>query len=371
MTKILIIEDEDSILEELLDWLQYEGYEVIGAVNGRLGLAAAEEHLPDLIICDIRMPEMDGYTVLLEVRANPRLSQIPFIFLTASATRESFRKGMDLGADDYLTKPFTHSEIMNAVHSRLEKQRQIQQRASEQVSLLQQSLAEAEDKHLLKARLVGMFSHEFRNPLTIILFNTQLMQHYGSTMSAERQAVKLQQIAVATQQINRMLDDMILTAKIESGHFVHTPNALDVVALVQTVVNEYSQMQAGRHEIRLIAHVPQTVQADSTLLRQICSNLISNAVKYSPAQTTIWVALQLNDDRLELTVQDSGIGIPAADLPRLFTPFHRGQNVGDIQGTGLGLLVVKRAVELCNGQISVQSKEGQGSNFTVSLPVVV
>ncbi len=368
MTKILLIEDEDAIREELFDWLQFEGYAVVEAANGRLGLAAAEEHLPDLIICDIRMPEMDGYTTLLEVRANPRLSHIPFIFLTASATRESFRKGMNLGADDYLTKPFTHGEIMSIVRSRLEKQRQMQQTALEQIAALEQALAAEKDKRVLKAQMMGMFSHEFRNPLTIILFNTQLIQHYGSTISAESQAAKLQQIAAAAEQLNRMLDNMIFTAKIESGFFVYTPEPTDTVALVEQIAHEFREGQAAQHEIQLALAVPRTFRTDATLLRHILINLISNAIKYSPAQTAIRVTMQLTNHWLEISVQDKGIGIPEADLPGLFEPFYRAKNAAGIKGTGLGLNIVKQAVDLCQGTIRVQSQEGLGSTFTISLP---
>ena len=154
MTKILIVEDEADIRTELAEWLQFEGYEVIEAEHGRVGLAQAKKHLPDLIICDIRMPQMDGYTLLLEIRATPRLTHIPFIFLTATATRDSFRKGMELGADDYITKPFTHAEVIRAVQARLEKHRLVRQQAQDQRVALENAIAAEQEKLSTKSLLV-------------------------------------------------------------------------------------------------------------------------------------------------------------------------------------------------------------------------
>ncbi len=121
MPRILVIEDEAPIRDEVLDWLTFEGYDVIFAANGKLGLKAIQEQTPDLILCDIAMPELDGLQVLTAVRSDAAISAIPFIFLTASADRVSIRKGLDMGADDYITKPFTHAAVLNAVTAHLKK----------------------------------------------------------------------------------------------------------------------------------------------------------------------------------------------------------------------------------------------------------
>jgi len=126
MAKILVIEDEYDIRDEVMNWLQFEGYEVIGAENGRKGLEAIRRERPDLVLCDVSMPEMDGHEVLIELRSDVNYNQLPFVFLTAAADRASVRQGMNLGADDYVTKPFTISEITNVVRARLEKQEHLQ-----------------------------------------------------------------------------------------------------------------------------------------------------------------------------------------------------------------------------------------------------
>jgi anti-anti-sigma factor len=127
MTTILAIEDESQIRENIQEILCLEGFNVLTAAHGKIGLQLAQEHIPDLIVCDVMMPELDGHQVLLALRQDPNTIRIPFIFLSANAAKADFRKGMSLGADDYLTKPFTHNELLEAISTRLDKQQQILQ----------------------------------------------------------------------------------------------------------------------------------------------------------------------------------------------------------------------------------------------------
>ncbi|NCJ05077.1 response regulator [Synechococcales cyanobacterium C] len=154
MTKILVIEDESSVRANLLELLDAEEYDAVGAENGMIGVMWALEHLPDLIICDVMMPEFDGYEVLRLLRQEPATATIPFIFLTAKADRSDLRQGMDLGADDYLTKPFTRSEILSAIETRLAKVSALKEQygacqqdtaaLQNQIRVLQQQVSEQE-----------------------------------------------------------------------------------------------------------------------------------------------------------------------------------------------------------------------------------
>jgi len=128
VTRILVIEDQAKIREDVLELLEMEGFEVCGAHNGQIGAQLAREHQPDLIICDIMMPGMDGYTVLMSLQHTPDTATIPFIFLTGRADRESQRQGMELGADDYVTKPFTRAELLAAITTRLHKQAAVERK---------------------------------------------------------------------------------------------------------------------------------------------------------------------------------------------------------------------------------------------------
>ena len=155
MKKILLIEDDKSILTIITDILEAEDFVVIGATNGRLGIEKAQQEVPDLILCDVMMPEVDGYGVLKLLRENLVTEAIPFIFLTAKSTKADLREGMELGADDYLTKPFTRDELMKAINTRLDKQRVIERRTQEQLDDLRSSIT-LSLPHELRTPLNGM-----------------------------------------------------------------------------------------------------------------------------------------------------------------------------------------------------------------------
>ncbi|NJM28064.1 MAG: response regulator, partial [Pseudanabaena sp. RU_4_16] len=133
MTKILVVEDMDSLREEIIETLTYEGFEVIGAENGAVGVELALKHLPNLIICDVMMPELNGYETLTTLRREPSTATIPFVFLTAKADKVDMRQGMQLGADDYLTKPFTIEELLGAISARLAKQAILQNHFDQEI----------------------------------------------------------------------------------------------------------------------------------------------------------------------------------------------------------------------------------------------
>src|SRR5690606_12271733 len=142
------------------EWLKFEGYNAITAEDGIAGVEKALQHLPDLIVCDIMMPRLDGYGVLIEIRSNHKTADTPFVFLTARAAHEDIRAGMNLGADDYLTKPFTRIDLLQAVKSRLDTAAARRSKINEEIEELRAALAKEHEQRLIKGKLVGMFSHD-------------------------------------------------------------------------------------------------------------------------------------------------------------------------------------------------------------------
>ncbi|MFN8378832.1 MAG: response regulator [Anaerolineae bacterium] len=368
MPKILVVEDEVQIREEVMDWLMFEGYEVTGAENGARALEAVGHELPDLILSDIRMPEMDGIQFLLEIRSNRDYMQIPFIFLTASAERDSVRRGMTTGADDYLTKPFTHTEILNAVTTQLLKKEAQDQLKKSQLENLEAALGEEREKLHLTTRLVAMFSHDFRNPLSSILSSSDMIRRYEDRMTPERKVQYLDRINAAVLLLKQMLDDMLLTAEMEEGYLQYTPQQMDFNGFVQTLVDEFTAMDNQAHSIMFSGAMLDLGEGDPRLLRQMLANLLSNALKYSPGGSAVMVGLFRDGDTIHFLVQDQGIGIPDSAKERLFQPFFRAENAGEIQGTGLGLSIVKACAELHGGCVYLDSEEGVGTRATVVIP---
>ncbi|MEL7432727.1 MAG: ATP-binding protein [Chloroflexota bacterium] len=368
MIRILVVEDETFIREELIDWLQFEGYEVYEAENGAVGVELAKAHQPDLIICDIRMPKMNGEEVLLEIRSNPQLSTTPFIFATASVEYDSIRRGMNLGADDYITKPYTHDDIMNAIKTRLKRHQQEQAQAEAQLQMMQAALETEIEQRLLKSRMVAMFSHDFRNPLALIQSSASLLTNYYDRLDKDKHIEKLKRIASATQLLTQMLDDMLLVAEMENPEYSPQPESLDVDAYVRHLISDFVDIYHTTHHFEVIGEISEKVYQDPKLLRQIMNNLLSNAVKYSPQNGEIRVTLSEDDTTVHIAISDNGIGMPEDYLANLFTAFQRADNAKHISGTGLGLAIVQQAIQHCEGSIAVESEENVGTTFTVSIP---
>lgn len=367
MIKILVVEDEEPILEEVVDWLKFEGYDAIGVRNGRLALSQIMQEAPDLIISDIAMPEMDGHELLLEVRSNPNLTHIPFIFLTAASTKSDMRRGMDRGADDYLTKPFTHAEVMSAVHARIQKKEALDNQVRMYMDEFKTELHEERERHQLKARMTAMFSHDFRNPLSAILSSSNIIRNYEAKLTPERKRQHLDRIDGSVHLMLQMLDDMLTLSQMESGHLEFFPAPTDLVRFVGGIVDEFRMIDQDQHILTFKPNLGRLVNVDSRLIRQIIANLISNGLKYSPEKGEVIISLDEYEGHIRMMVSDFGRGIPTENLSHLFEWFYRADNVKDVKGTGVGLSIVKECAERHLGKIAVDSTEGKGTTFTVMI----
>ncbi|MFN8527092.1 MAG: ATP-binding protein [Anaerolineae bacterium] len=368
MTKILVIEDEAILCSEVMEWLSLEGYETFGAQDGVEGVDIAQRELPDLIICDIMMPRLDGYGVLMELHSNELTDDIPIMFLTAKAAYDDFRAGMDLGADDYITKPFTRMQLLSAIHTRLDKRKIQEQKREHEVEMWRNAFEQERAQRLMKARLIAMLSHDLRNPLSIILSSEGLLRKFYDRMDERRRSEQFNRIENSVRQLTQMLDDMLIVAQMESGSLEISYEAVDGNEFFSRIVDEFRGVHGDRRTLIYESSSTQAIQSDTRMLRQIASNLISNAIKYSQPETDIIVRYNYVEGTGWISVQDHGIGIPEADQAHLFDPFHRGSNVGGISGTGLGLAIVKQAVSLLNGTISVESVVGEGTTVTIKFP---
>lgn len=235
---------------------------------------------------------------------------------------------------------------------------------------LQQAIVKEKELSELKSRFVSMASHEFRTPLATILLLTDTLTTYRHRLTDKQIEERLHKVQEQVGNLKEIMDDVLQLARLQARRMEFKPEQLDLNAFCRTVVEEFQSWPDVTH--RLIYHGDETVppvNLDKRLIRQIISNLISNAIKYSPVDKLIIVSLAHSCDALEVEVHDEGIGIPSADLAHLFEPFHRAANVESIAGTGLGLVIAKEAVELHGGKISVESQVGVGTTFTVYLPV--
>lgn len=221
----------------------------------------------------------------------------------------------------------------------------------------------------LKSRFISMTSHEFRNPLTVVLTSAQLLENFKHKLSEEKKLELLHRIQEAGKVMTHLLNNMLVLGRAEAGKLQVNLAPLNLAKFCRDLVEEMQLSVGIKHAIALSEKGDCTNTCmDENLLRHILTNLLSNAIKYSPPFSTVNFELSCQDGEAIFQINDEGIGISLKDQPRLFESFHRGENVGDIPGTGLGLTVVKKYVELHGGKITVVHNNGVGTTFTVTLP---
>ncbi|NJN59859.1 MAG: response regulator [Leptolyngbyaceae cyanobacterium SL_5_9] len=232
-------------------------------------------------------------------------------------------------------------------------------------------LAAERELYELKSNLIATISHEFRTPLTIILTSTELMSRFSDQIDPARRETYLNRIRSAIKQLNQMIEDMLIFSQAKAGVLRLNVALLNIISLCQELIEEQLLIHEHSHQFDY-AHEGSEAEVclDGSLLRHILTNLLENAVKYSPKQSTVIVRSRCDENQAVFEIQDQGIGIPNADQQRLFSPFFRASNVGTIPGTGMGLSIVKKCVDLHQGSLTVESEVNVGTKFTVTLPTM-
>lgn len=236
-------------------------------------------------------------------------------------------------------------------------------------TVLNHALAAERELGELRNRFVSMVSHEFRTPLGVIQSAAENLDAYFDRLQPEQRHNQLDHVIQATRHMAKVMENVLLLGRAEAGKMEFKPGPLDLAGFSENLVRQVNSANGNRCPIHFHADALPSARADEGLLRHILTNLLTNAVKYSKEGAAVECSLERQNGHAIFRVQDHGIGIPAADRKQLFSAFHRGRNTGQVHGTGLGLVIVKRCVELHGGEISYDSIEGQGTTFTVRLPL--
>jgi two-component system, sensor histidine kinase and response regulator len=391
----ILVVDDNPINLQLLDYiLSTAGYKVIREVDGRNVIKQVHLNLPDLILLDIILPDISGFELCEQLKADALTQAIPIIFMTALVDNADKVKGLSLGAVDYITKPFqkeellarvrTHLHLQNLIKS-LEIQNQelieltqrnedLENRVAERTAELCQALEKEKELNQLKSQFITIASHEFRTPLAIISSSSGILQKFSDRLSAEKKQAHLQTIQNTIKHITQILDDVLMINRVESNKQEVQLEALNIISFCQHLKEEIELSNTPykiQFSVDLAAEISDNsliIQIDKKILRQILTNLLINAIKYSPNHNLVQLSLTQVNNQLLFKIRDRGIGIPEIDQANLFTSFHRASNVGKISGTGLGLSIVKKCVDLHQGKITFNSQLNQGTTFTVSIP---
>jgi signal transduction histidine kinase len=373
---ILVVDDTPQNLALMRDLLETD-YIVKLAPSGERALKIAKTQLVDLILLDIMMPDVDGYEVCRQLKADPVTTDIPVIFFTAKTETQDEQMGFALGAADYITKPISPPIVLARVKAHLlfkQARDALERRNREDKQRFDTALAQQVELNELKSTFVAMTSHEFRTPLTSILVSQSLLRNYCDRLPVGERNGLLDSIESAVKRMVLMMDQVLTIGRADAHLLSFNPKPVNLLMLCQQLRDEavasHGQDKTQAVRVALDAELEdKEVVADEKLLRHILGNLLSNAIKYSPGTAEALFVVRRNGHGVRFDVRDQGIGIPSQDLPRLFGNFHRASNVGSIPGTGLGLAIVKRAVESHGGDITVASAPGNGTCFTVTIPL--
>ncbi|MGQ9910217.1 MAG: hybrid sensor histidine kinase/response regulator [Candidatus Flexifilum sp.] len=361
--KVLVIEDAHSLRRDIIEMLGFEGYDAYGAENGLIGVERARELSPDLIICDIMMPGLDGYGVLEALRSEATTSMIPFIFLTARTDRVDIRQGMELGADDYLTKPFTAAELLNTVHTRLEKRAQLDEIINQRMGTL-------------RGNIILALPHELRTPLSVILGFSDLIMTDAPSMDAARIVEMSRHINNAGMRLYRLIENFLTYAHTEI--ILTDPEQREAMLASRmlyplSAIENYAVMKARQHEreadLKLdIEDVPAiSILEDS--LKKIIEELVDNACKFSQKGQPIVIRARVEGNWYIITVSDSGRGMTPEQIQSIGAYMQFERRIYEQQGMGLGLVICRRLAEFHGGKLEIRSQHGEGTTVEIRIPV--
>jgi len=359
--RILVVEDERVVAKDIEKRLKNLGYVVIANVtSGAEAIRNVAEMQPDLVLMDIRLKgEMDGIEAAEHIRNN---FDIPVIYLTAFADEDTLQRAKVTEPFGYILKPFDERDLHAAIEVALRR------RLAE--AAVRVALEKEKELSELKSRFWSMVVHGFRTPMTAILSCAQLLESHNHELPEERRREYLYLIQKSVKAMNQLLDDVLAVSKAEGGGLNFEPEPLDLEDFCRSVVEEVQFITFQNHQIIFNYQGDcNPAYLDKKLLWHILSNLLSNAIKYSPQGGNIYLNLSCQNREAIFEVKDTGIGIPNKEQEHLFQAFHRADNVGKVPGTGLGLTMVKKCLDLHGGQIFVESEVGVGTTFTVKLPL--
>ncbi|RCJ42711.1 hybrid sensor histidine kinase/response regulator [Nostoc minutum NIES-26] len=322
----------------------------------------------NIVLLDLSLPDSTGLDTLKEYRL--AIPDIPVVVLTGLDDEDLALQALAEGAQDYLVKDqITIQLLVRTVRYAIERG-EILNKLRESEERIRQALAKEQELNELKSNFVAMVSHEFRNPMTTIRMAIEIIEFNSDKLTNERRTKYFDRINNAIKQMLQLLDEILFLSKTEAAKLEYKPAPLNLENFCRELT-EIIQFGVGSQHIINFTYQGESAQVemDEDLLTCIFTNLLSNAIKYSPQQSIVRFDLNCKDDIATLRVQDQGVGIPLQDQANLFQTFYRASNVGRVQGTGLGLTIVKKCVELHGGQIQLESQQNVGTTVTVTLPL--
>ena len=367
--ELLVVDDNEANRDILARRLERQGYSVTVAEDGARALDLLADRPFDLILLDILMPGLDGYQVLARLKASEALRHIPVIMISALDELASVVRCIEMGAEDYLPKPFNPVLLRARIGACLEKKR-LRDREVLLYDELQENYKKLKELERLRDDLTHMVVHDLRTPLTSIISGLQTAEYLGDLNADQREFFVMAVRGGHT--LLGMINDLLDISKMEDGSLKLEYEPLDAGGLIAEAVRQVEPI-AVKKNLRLAcapAEEPLTLTADAEKLRRTLVNLIGNATKFTPSGGSVTVSAAPDGDRIVFSVRDTGEGIPEEAFARIFEKFGQveGRKANRKNSTGLGLTFCKMAVEAHGGHIWVESELGKGSDFRFNVP---
>lgn len=364
--KILVVDDNAQNRALARETLEDEGYQVVLAENGEAGIRAVEAERPDCVLLDIRMPGTDGFAVCSRIRALPEARDTPVVFVTALRDVDTFDQALRAGGDDFLTKPVRPTELVLRVQAAL-KLRRMGTELREYYDLVRRQRDDLMRLQLQKERLSSFVVHDLKNPVNTLDLHAQLLLREPDLPARAKESVL--HIRSEARSLLRLILNLLDISKSEEGRLTPHPEPIGTDAFLAEIFDAFA-MRARDSQIELRREVGiETIVADVDLLRRVLENLVDNALRHAPSQSTLSVSVSAAAPHVELRVSDQGRGIAAEQRDTIFERFVQGarEQVLTRSGRGLGLAFCRLAVEAHGGQIWVEDGN-PGAVFCVRLP---
>jgi len=374
---ILVVDDHPENLKILGNMLRENNYLPIFAQSGVKALSAIRKKLPDLILLDVMMPDMNGFKVCQQLKQDPILADIPVIFLTAKVEQADIIRGLELGAVDYVTKPFNYRELITRVNTHIELET-AKAELSQKVEELEQAkvalaktVEELKQANATKDKFFSIIGHDLMNPFNALLGYSSMLTDKKVQLSAEEKDYFIYRIMKASNRGYNLLKNLLEWSRSQTGRLKIKPALINIKHIIDNNV-ELVGDNARVKKINIFSDLDEltTVFADIDMIDTVIRNLLTNAVKFTPANGKVEICAKTQGSEVEISISDTGVGINAANIDKLFRieVFFSTSGTADEQGTGLGLTLCQEFVEKNGGTIGVESEEGKGSRFYVRLP---
>ncbi|MGD8779253.1 MAG: hybrid sensor histidine kinase/response regulator [Ignavibacteria bacterium] len=354
--KILIVDDIPENIHVAKEILEGENYKVIVATSGEKAIARTEKTNPDLILLDINMPGMDGFEVCQILKAQEHTKNIPIIFLSALADTQNIVKGFELGAVDYITKPFKAEEVLVRVKTQVEMMR-LNYRLKKEVTN--------------KNKFCAIMAHDLKNPFIALTGLSDIIMHDYETMPKEEIVELVGEIHKASSNTQKLLENLLEWSRAQVGSIKVSPENFLLRELVDQVL-ELLKPSTLLKKVELLSDVNPSVRvyADKDMIETVVRNLLTNAIKFTPEHGVVKISAVQKEDKVSIIIEDSGIGMEEELKKKLFDITENVKRDGTLgeSGTGFGLIIVKEFICENWGDIQVESEVGKGSKFIFTLP---